>query len=118
MLEHSAIGNSNFVLANLGRSVLPHSLVERTGKFGKLRVASHSPYATDNMVPPWCWENQRTDGTSAVTPAQKCCVTHLTVWGKISPSSLHCTVSGQTVPGEMSWSGGAEMITALLIFLH
>lgn len=53
---------------------------------------------------------------SAVTPAQKCCVTHLTLWGRISLSNFHCTVSEQTLPGEMSWSGVAEMITALLIF--
>lgn len=51
-------GNSIFALDNLGRSVLSHSLVGRTGK---LHVASHFPYATDNMVPLWWWENQRTD---------------------------------------------------------
>lgn len=52
----------------------------------------------------------------AVTLAQKCCVTHLILWEKISLNRFYCTVSEQTLPGEMSWSGVVEIITALLIF--
>lgn len=97
MLGHGARGNSIFALANLGRSVLSHSLVEKTGK---LHVASHFPYATENMVPPWWWENQKIDYFCCNSSTELLCDTFNSLGKDLMEQFLLLNVSEQTLPGE------------------